>query len=241
MSQPPVDPPPPYGHQWPAPPPPPPPWQYPPWPPAGSPYEQPKSGTNGFTIAALVFGIIPICFLGIIFGIVGLVQASKSGEKGKGLAIAGIVLNVVWLIGGFTVALISSSDGSDVSQPSPSRHASFGLKVGQCVNGLVGELKAESIEPVACALAHEGEVFAVIDLPSGRYPGITQVRKRADTDCFRRLEEDHPQAYDDKRVSVDYVYPSQRSWDHGDRELTCLVEYDTRRAGSIDDAYLTGG
>ena len=36
--------------------------------------------------------------LGLIFGIIALVQIKKSGEKGKGLAIAAIILPFVMII-----------------------------------------------------------------------------------------------------------------------------------------------
>lgn len=66
------------------------------------------SGTsNGFCVASLVLGIIGLpmgCtvvvpLLGIIFGIIGYNQVSKSGVEGggKGLAIAGIICGVIGL------------------------------------------------------------------------------------------------------------------------------------------------
>jgi Domain of unknown function (DUF4190) len=68
-------------------------------------------GTNGLSIASLVLSLVNIipCFwifplpalLGLIFGIVGRGQISHNpGAKGKGMAIAGIVLGIVFLIVG---------------------------------------------------------------------------------------------------------------------------------------------
>jgi Domain of unknown function (DUF4190) len=72
-----------------------------------------KTGTNGFAIAALTLGILWICGLGsllaVIFGIVGLKQAKSRGQAGKGLAIAGIVLGSLGLIGtGIAAAGVAS-------------------------------------------------------------------------------------------------------------------------------------
>ncbi len=69
------------------------------------------SGTaNGFCVASLVLGIIglPSCMilvpslLAILFGLIGLTQASKSGVEGggKGLAIAGIICGVIGCFSG---------------------------------------------------------------------------------------------------------------------------------------------
>lgn len=86
------------------------PQQYPhygPPPPPYSPYPQPGTG-NGKAIAGLVLGIVSILFcwttlfdvvpvvLGLIFGFVGLNQASRlPGHQGRGQAVAGIVCSVI--------------------------------------------------------------------------------------------------------------------------------------------------
>ena len=52
--------------------------------------------TNGFAIAGFVLSFfVPI--LGIIFSAIALKQISDRGEGGKGLAIAGLVLSIVWI------------------------------------------------------------------------------------------------------------------------------------------------
>jgi len=70
------------------------------------PPEQPQpvyvqQGTNGFSVAALVLGILWIFWLGsvlaLVFGYIATGQINRSGGRqgGKGLAIAGIVLGWV--------------------------------------------------------------------------------------------------------------------------------------------------
>ena len=53
----------------------------------------PKS-TNGLAIAGFVCSFF-FQILGLVFSIIGLVQVNKSGDKGKGLAIAGIIISAV--------------------------------------------------------------------------------------------------------------------------------------------------
>jgi multisubunit Na+/H+ antiporter MnhB subunit len=62
---------------------------------------------NGFAIAALVCGIV-FNILGIVFGVIALGQIKRTGEEGRGLALAGIwigvaslALTVVWFVLGF--------------------------------------------------------------------------------------------------------------------------------------------
>ncbi len=61
--------------------------------------------TNGFAIAGFVISLISSCFccgalnfLGIIFSIVGINKAKEIDGEGKGLAIAGLVIGIVFLV-----------------------------------------------------------------------------------------------------------------------------------------------
>ena len=55
--------------------------------------------TNGFAVGALVCGIVP--FFGgipaVILGHVARGQIRKSGERGDGMAVAGLVLGYLWI------------------------------------------------------------------------------------------------------------------------------------------------
>jgi hypothetical protein len=58
--------------------------------------------TSGAAIASLIFGIVGClqitALIAIVLGFVGIGSASKPGVSGKGLAIGGIVLGILWLI-----------------------------------------------------------------------------------------------------------------------------------------------
>ncbi|WP_072804260.1 DUF4190 domain-containing protein [Rhodococcoides yunnanense] len=111
-------------------PPPPPPAPPPPQqPPPGQPYwngqqtygyQQPPA-TNGLAIAALI-GAIVLAPLGIILGHISLSRIKRTGEQGRGLALAGCiigyiftsiwVLSIVWLLA-LAGAVASAFDGYD--------------------------------------------------------------------------------------------------------------------------------
>jgi hypothetical protein len=61
--------------------------------------DSPASGTNGFAIAAFVLGFLGAVLLSVIFGIVALNKLRDRPQRGKGLAIAGLCLSGVWLVG----------------------------------------------------------------------------------------------------------------------------------------------
>lgn len=64
----------------------------------------PQSKTNGFAIAGFVISLVSILccggtsWLGLVFSIIGLVNANKGNKEGKGLAIAGIVISAILLV-----------------------------------------------------------------------------------------------------------------------------------------------
>jgi heme/copper-type cytochrome/quinol oxidase subunit 3 len=73
------------------------------------PYEKQIPETNNTAIEGLVAGVVGLFFLHLILGIVAVIlsavampQIERKGQKGKGLAIAGLVLgilDVVYFIG----------------------------------------------------------------------------------------------------------------------------------------------
>ena len=54
--------------------------------------------TDGFSVAALVLGILGFNVFAIVFGIIGLNRTSSGQYSGRGMAIAGIVLGSLTLI-----------------------------------------------------------------------------------------------------------------------------------------------
>lgn len=87
----------------------------------------PISTTNGLSIAALVFGLIPfIPILGsivaIIFGAIARSQIMKSGGRqgGKGMALAGIILGALWIafVGLIFVVSLGAAVNSSLSNSS---------------------------------------------------------------------------------------------------------------------------
>jgi len=101
--------------------PPPPPGGYgsAPPPPGGYGYQPPPqaTGTNGMAIASLVcslFGWLCIIggILGIIFGFLALNQIKQSGQGGRGMAIAGIVIGVIVTAIVILVGILGATTGS---------------------------------------------------------------------------------------------------------------------------------
>jgi hypothetical protein len=75
---------------------------------------QASYGTNGYAIASLVLSIVWIGGLGsllaVIFGFMARGQISRTGQGGNGMAVAGIVLGILGVVGaiGWYVALAAA-------------------------------------------------------------------------------------------------------------------------------------
>ena len=75
----------------------------------------PVTRTNGLAIASLVLGILWLFWLGslvgLILGVVALKQIKSRNQRGRGIAIAGVVLGSLALVV-LVIALIVPSSGS---------------------------------------------------------------------------------------------------------------------------------
>ena len=226
------------------------PGQYPPAPAYGQagPYALPPTlaptGTNGFAIASLIFGILGGVLFSVIFGIVALTQIRKRNQTGKGLAVAGLVLSVVWMLvcgAGVVVAIVTDSGngGSPSALPSLSApKSSDDLKAGDCVNGVLSinlDEKLWSNPPaVACATPHEAEVIEVIALHGQHVPGRNRGEEAVRGRLLRRARRVRAAGEDFKDLEVYYLYPTSSSWATGDRDIICLaVSEKTKLTGSL--------
>ncbi|MBS1907172.1 MAG: DUF4190 domain-containing protein [Actinobacteria bacterium] len=66
---------------------------------------EPTMGTNIMAILSLVFAFV-FSLLGVIFGHVALSQIRRSGEQGRGLAIAGLVIGYLGLVAAAVVVIL---------------------------------------------------------------------------------------------------------------------------------------
>ncbi|GAA4569931.1 DUF4190 domain-containing protein [Planotetraspora kaengkrachanensis] len=207
-----IPPPGPYGSPYP------PPYGYPPPPPAR---------TNGFAIAALVLGILGVLLLSIIFGIVALAQIRKRGDKGKGLAIAGLIVSGLWIALFallMTIATLGVAERDETGTVTRGGSVSVtSLHEGDCVDGVVEGKVITTLKAVPCAQPHDAEVIVVFDLPAGAWPGREAAGDAAADSCDQRLYSllaDSPML---DRLNSFVLYPSSASVWSVDRTVDCMV------------------
>jgi Domain of unknown function (DUF4190)/Septum formation len=184
---------------------------------------------SGFAIASLVLGIFGGIFLSVIFGIVALRRIRTRNLKGRGLAIAGLVLSGLWTLliaVGLIVALATDAERDPSGRVREAGTESvFDLRVGDCVNDLEETTAEVSVEVVPCAQPHDAEVISSFELPEGDYPGEDSIFQVADRRCSRELG---------AVASAEpfYFYPTEQSWGTGDRKVNCVALFSQPRRGS---------
>lgn len=196
------------------------------------PYGAPRPGTNGLAVASLVSGIV-CCLppLGLVLGLIALPQIKKKQQKGKGLAVAGIVLSSLACLlmalgiasGGFADAWRDFKKGMDeaAAQQSP-----FDLQKGDCFK-VDGKLEAYTtdVKTVACTKPHEGEVTGGFKVTGfAKWPGEDAIDKIAESRCERINNAYALDTWAVPEAAVTYYYlPSKQSWRIGDRTVTCAL------------------
>ncbi|MFG2294178.1 DUF4190 domain-containing protein [Streptomyces sp. NPDC048603] len=198
---------------------------------------------------AFVLAIVcAIPLLPLILGIVALSQIRQSGEKGRGFAIAAIVIHSVALVFlglalvlGFTVLDTSPPQRDTSGQVTgPGTGEWTELRAGDCFNtdedlsqpgggdseGRTEEVTSWAVDIVPCDRPHEGETYAVFDLEPGPYPGSDEIKSIADAKCSDTVLSGYvgdPAKLPETLVTY-HQYPTATGWDDNHKVLCYLAD-----------------
>ncbi|MFI5616482.1 septum formation family protein [Streptomyces sp. NPDC051567] len=213
------------GHSWP------PPSPLPVW---GPPPAARQPSLNGFALASVLVGLLCFPPLGIVFAVVALVQTAGGRQRGRALAVVGLVVSVVMsgvlalTADRFSAAvrdrLAPAAEIPDV----PGELTDIdGLRAGDCFNVPGGDLMTDRPRTyrVDCAQEHHGEITLseVLD-DGGVMPGSNLAEREAESSCWKAQD---AYAMDTwalpESVEMYYFAPSRESWREGDRRLLCVI------------------
>ncbi|WP_344345936.1 DUF4190 domain-containing protein, partial [Kitasatospora putterlickiae] len=216
----------------------------------GFPYPAAPTVTNGFSVAALVTGLLCLWPLAIAFSIVALAQIPKRNEKGRGMAVTGLVTGVLGVIAtligfiGLGVISLEEERFGDARRGPKGSQSIEDLAIGDCFNQppFSPGRDADSaniywVHVVPCTSPHHGEVagFTSIAGRGGDYPGQQEASEQAGRLCAP-VQDDY--AFDSWLVpdgmTGSYYYPSIAGWESGDHRVTCTFQDETRmHTGSV--------
>ncbi|MDH6577403.1 DUF4190 domain-containing protein [Kitasatospora sp. MAP5-34] len=193
----------------------------------------PKQGYNGFAIASAVLGIggfICCAWLAAVpFGIAALRQIRRTKEKGRGLAITGLVMSGVWLV--LTVVFLSLGISAGAYRDAPARDVGFGalnpvawyeLAPGDCFNEF--GTSTSKVSPTTCDGPHDGETIGTAVLSDTTYPGEAALRRESREGCDKMLNTYAMDTWSmPSSVIVNYYYPTETSWYTTQQSATCFL------------------
>ncbi|MEY9942393.1 hypothetical protein [Streptacidiphilus sp. MAP5-3] len=193
---------------------------------------EPVSGWDGKAIASFVLGVLGVFPLSMIFGILALVGVGRTRRRGKGLAIAGVILSSLQTVAvGIVVLLVLLYQSAPVRYPSSSGAAAPAagvpvdqLPLGTCFdvpNGIDGSTYL--VNPVPCSGQHDRQLFAR-DVMSGPYPGLDADKLQSTLDCDRLAYADlvDPMGLAAQSAVIWSYYPDESQWT-GVPEIWCTI------------------
>lgn len=197
------------------------------WHPSGPGYVPPyeasgRRGLDGWSVAGLVCGILPTVVLGVAFSIVGLVRTGQRQRRGRLLAVVGLLLSVLWLVGFATLGALddhqqkpTATQAEDVSP--------FDLEVGDCFQQptLTGQISVTTVPRVSCAASHNAVMFATVQPVFGSYPGVSALLDEAVNLC-------RPKAISylgrpPGRLHLAALVPHEAAWNLGLQTASCVL------------------
>ena len=140
------------------------------------------------------------------------------------VVVAVVVAVLAVLVAGAAVALyyVTERDSTGASE----------VKVGDCLAEVPDSSRVLYVETVACDQPHKGEVFSVMQMPDGDFPGEGAVLEFTDR-CGPALRQYAPAAADDATIRTLVLYPTTDSWQRGDRTVTCIATSENSRTGKV--------
>jgi hypothetical protein len=194
--------------------------------------EPPESGMSwsGLAIAGFVLSFIPgVCLVvGLPLAIAGIVATRASRKRGRGLAIAGVVIAVVQtalLIILSVVLAVSEADRDASGRIVGEGRLDFSdVRSGDCLNikslkpGGTVRLGFSDLSGVPCTTEHNAQAYSVIALGSGSYNQLA-IQSR-----LRECVSGYPNSADSTTYQPLPFYPEKSLWNEDkNNHLVCLV------------------
>jgi hypothetical protein len=207
------------------------------WSPAAVP---PAGGTSGKAVAALVLGIcgftLVTALAGIIFGALAIGDVRNKNLRGKGMAITGIVLSVLWLAGIILAIVVAVALGSRSASAPPSSAPNvsgnksvdvFSLTTGDCFdNPTTAAVKSVSnVTQTPCDVPHNAQIYATFKLKGSMlsYPGTAKTESLAETGCNSRAAASLDRPKLTNSMGIRFLFPVEGSWLAGRRTVSCMI------------------
>ncbi len=193
---------------------------------------QPRPGTNGWAVASFLFSLLGGVLLAVPFGVVALVKIGQRPQRGKGLAVAGLVISGVWVVAVAAFLLDSAQVTASAGGASQGAGAGavnfFSQRTGACFRDPLRHRSTGSVPTevtsVPCTRAHNAQVFAQFHAVGGlKYPGRTALLRQGGHDCASVFKTKLDRSKLTKQMTLVDVVPLELPWFTGQRRISCVV------------------
>ena len=193
----------------------------------------PRDGANGFAVAAFILAIFCVLILSIPFGIAALVRIRNQPQRGKGLAITGLILSGLWIVllvgGGLLAVLASGSLSQGHRSTSTGQITAKGtvsislLRTGDCFQNPSADQTLSSVTAVPCTTPHDAQIFTEFTATGASFPGNTALDKEASLGCPARVAGTVDKSKITDAMSLHYLIPQEQPWAEGHRAIVCFI------------------
>jgi hypothetical protein len=168
---------------------------------------------------------------------VALAKIRRQPQRGKGLAIAGLCLSGVWVVGVIAVVLVVSTQSAAQRSPDstqitkPGHLSALDLRTGDCFQNPTGSDPASEVGDVAavpCTTAHDAQVIGQLPVAGSDYPGEAAFTAQAKPGCEAAEKSAVDQSKVTETMSLLWIYPEEGAWDDGTKTISCLVVDSTK-------------
>ncbi|WP_326599478.1 DUF4190 domain-containing protein [Streptomyces sp. NBC_01803] len=214
----------------------------------------PRVEFSGMAITAFVLSLF-VFPAGLALGILALARLGVRHQRGKGLAIAAVVIASAQIVALSVIVPVvvhtaeddsgDSGDGehSDDALPDdrpqdPGPEAVeidvFDIRVGDCfdsgvgLEGFGGGAQEMTVTRLPCDSPHEAEAYGLAHVEGyDAFPGEEELREISIRECDELLQDYILDTWTlPYEVFPYYYYPVAESWQFGDREILCFLGHD---------------
>jgi uncharacterized RDD family membrane protein YckC len=152
------------------------------------------------------------------------------------LAAAGLAASLGVILAGSIIYTASNDDEAvqtDRDTPPPQEEETapaqavevdvYELRVGDCFIEDAEEEFISTVQVVPCPEPHGAEVYALVTLPDGDFPGQDAINAQGQELCIAEFEDFVGLSYWESMFEVWSMLPAEDAWRAGDREVICNI------------------
>ena len=186
------------------------------------------------SVLALIFGILPTALIGFVLGIVGIVRTGHPARRGRGLAVAGLVLSLLWVAVAVAIPVLVKNGDTRSAAGGPVTKATTMsptlLRADDCYNDTVltnrqppTHTAVQTVKVVPCSQPHNAVVYAVTTLPAGAWTSQLDKLTIANQQCRPLAVNYFNGVVLNPNLRLGAFAPDETRWELGFHNASCVV------------------